>query len=174
MTGTRIVGYTAGGILIVIGSAGLLHDAAETVPPAWALWFVGGVLAHDLLIAPAVAAAALLLARLPAPWRAALQAGLVVAGSVATAALPLVLGYGRRADNPSILPLDYPRNLVAVLLAVLVALAAGTIAGRLVTARPRQRLNRAAAAEAAPAPDNPTHATTSHHSTDSRTDHSSS
>jgi hypothetical protein len=38
-----------------------------------------------------------------------------VAGLVTLATLPTVLALGRRADNPSILPLEYGRNLLIVL-----------------------------------------------------------
>lgn len=41
-----------------------------------------------------------------------------VAAALTVAALPLALGVGRTADNPSALPLDYGRNLVLVLAAV--------------------------------------------------------
>jgi hypothetical protein len=118
--------YVAGLSLIGVGTAGLLADAADTVPPAWAAWFVGVVLAHDLLVAPAVLAVSMLLARLPASWRSALQAGTVVAATLTVATLPTVLAYGRRTDNKSVLPLDYPPNLLIVLAAI--ALGAGTVA----------------------------------------------
>jgi hypothetical protein len=48
---------------------------------------------------------------------------MVVTGLLTAVALPVVLGFGRRPDNPSQLPLDYGRNLVLVLVLVWVAVA---------------------------------------------------
>jgi hypothetical protein len=120
----KLAGYAGGVILILIGTAGLAGDAVDTEPPAWAVWYASVVLAHDLLLVPLVLAVSVLLGRLPvrAPWRAVLKAGLFVGGCVSLVAVPLVSGYGRKPANPSILPLDYPRNL----LVVLAAIAAGT------------------------------------------------
>ena len=53
-------------------------------------------------------------------------------------ALPAVLGIGRRADNPSLLPLDYGRNLAAVLAVIALAAACAVVVSRLRT-RPRER-----------------------------------
>ncbi|MGP3934388.1 hypothetical protein [Nonomuraea sp. KM88] len=43
---------------------------------------------------------------------------LIVLGTLVLATLPTVLALGRRADNPSILPLSYGVNLVIVLAAI--------------------------------------------------------
>ncbi|MEO3793104.1 molybdopterin-dependent oxidoreductase [Nonomuraea sp. B10E15] len=48
----------------------------------------------------------------------ALRTALMLAGTLVLAALPTVLALGRRADNPSILPLSYGVNLVIVLAAI--------------------------------------------------------
>jgi len=56
--------------------------------------------------------------------------GAIVATALAVTALPLALGLGRAADNPSALPLDYGRNLVLLLLAVAVVTAVAFLTGR--------------------------------------------
>lgn len=93
-----------------------------TDPRDLARWLVGGVLAHDLVIAGLTAGAGWLLARtVPAAARPAVQGGLLVAGSLVLVALPVLSGRGGHG-NATVNPLDYPRNLGWCLLAV----AAGT------------------------------------------------
>ncbi|MET7999706.1 hypothetical protein [Nonomuraea glycinis] len=107
----RWVGYAAGGALIVLGLAGLALDG---VLIGWALWFGGILVVHDALLAPGVAVAGTVIGRWPQPVRTAL----ILAGTLTVATLPTVLALGRRADNPSILPLAYGLNLVIVLAAI--------------------------------------------------------
>ena len=76
-------------------------------------------MAHDALLVPAVLLAGVAASR-AGQWP---KAALIVAALVTLATLPTVLALGRRADNPSILPLDYGRGLLLVLTAIgLVAL----------------------------------------------------
>ncbi|GAB2602489.1 hypothetical protein Aab01nite_62490 [Paractinoplanes abujensis] len=74
------------------------------------------VVAHDLVWMPIVLVAGALLKPAIARVAALVAASLLVVG------VPLVLG-GRPAGNPSVLPLDYGRNLLAVLAGVAVAAA---------------------------------------------------
>ncbi|MEV0151376.1 MULTISPECIES: NAD(P)/FAD-dependent oxidoreductase [unclassified Nonomuraea] len=105
----RWAGYALGCALVVLGLTGIVLDSN---PSGWALWFGGVLLAHDLVLAPAVLLAGIVLAGRADRW---LRAALIVAGLVTLATLPTVLALGRRADNPSILPQDYGRNLLLVL-----------------------------------------------------------
>ncbi|WP_440073391.1 hypothetical protein [Streptosporangium sp. OZ121] len=107
----KVAGYVAGIGLILLGFTGLLADADQTRPLSWALWFGGLVIAHDLLLVPLVLAAGLLVRRMRWPYRAAT----VVGALITVVALPVVLGFGRRPGNPSLLPLDYGVNLLGVL-----------------------------------------------------------
>ncbi|MFC5831784.1 hypothetical protein [Nonomuraea insulae] len=107
----RWIGYVAGVALVGLGFAGLVMDSD---PIGWAWWFGGVLVAHDAILAPAVLLAGLVLGR-TGRWA---KAAAVVAGTVTLATLPTVLALGRRADNPSILPLDYLRNLLLVLAAL--------------------------------------------------------
>ncbi len=74
------------------------------------------LLLHDGVLLPVVIAAGILVHRFaPPPYRAILQAALLASATVIVVAVPLVLGYGRIADNPSALPRDYGRGLAIVL-----------------------------------------------------------
>jgi hypothetical protein len=86
------------------------------------------LVAHDGLLMPAIAAAGVLVHRfVPPPHRAVLQAALVASAAVTVVALPLVLGYGRSADNPSALPRDYRHGLLIVLALIWLAAAVGLL-----------------------------------------------
>ncbi len=102
------------------GVAGLLRHAASTVPASWLRWLLGVLLAHDLLLAPALLVVGLLPRWVQAPWRPPLRAALIVSGTLALTTLPLLLGYGRAAQpgNTSVLPGRYPASLAGVLAAV--------------------------------------------------------
>ncbi|MFB4318266.1 hypothetical protein [Actinomadura sp. 21ATH] len=110
----RLTAYTAGGALIALGLWGILTSTGSD-PAGWALWLGGAAIVHDAVLVPPVLLAGALTARLPAAYRRRVQAALLIGGTVTLVALPLVLGLGRRADNPSLLPLPYGRNLVLVL-----------------------------------------------------------
>ncbi len=97
-----------------------------------AVWFGGGIVIHDALIAPATIIVGLLVLRIAPPFaRAYVQGALVITGSLALATLPLVLGDGRDPNNPSQQPLPYGRNLLIVVALVwLVAAALALLRGR--------------------------------------------
>jgi hypothetical protein len=74
---------------------------------------------HDGLLLPVFLAAGVLVHRLvPARVRAIVQAALIASASVTLVAVPFVLGYGRIADNPSALPLNYTRGLLLTFAAI--------------------------------------------------------
>ncbi|XVQ10585.1 hypothetical protein ACQP1W_50160 [Spirillospora sp. CA-255316] len=122
----RIVGYATGGALIALGLRGLLRDA-DVDFLGWAAWFGGAVVVHDAVLAPCVLLVGAATTRLPRSYRRHVQGALMVGGVVALVALPFVLGMGRRADNPSILPLSYGRNLAVVLAAILLLAGANAL-----------------------------------------------
>ncbi|WP_327090267.1 hypothetical protein OIE66_06490 [Nonomuraea sp. NBC_01738] len=109
--------YALGVVFIGIGLTGLVRDG---IAIGWALSFAAILLAHDLLLAPATLLVGTAVGRWAAPWRAAA----IVAGTLVLATLPTVLAIGRRPDNPSILPWNYPPNLAVVLIAVAAVAAA--------------------------------------------------
>lgn len=79
------------------------------------VWLAGAVVLHDAVVAPVVLLTGLLLVRGGA--RGPVRGGLLVAGALTAVALPVLLRPGRTA-NPSVLPLDYPRNWLIALGAV--------------------------------------------------------
>jgi asparagine N-glycosylation enzyme membrane subunit Stt3 len=110
------------------GAAGLLRSSADVPLGSWAVWFVGGALVHDLVIAPLVVVVGALLARLlPRDARAPVVVALVVSG-------PLVLIGGLFAldpggvREPGFLPLPYARNLVLLVGALLTGAAVWAVA----------------------------------------------
>lgn len=129
----------AGLAAIGYGIHGLVGMRSATNPPNAAQWLVGGIVVHDLLVVPVTMAVGLVLTRLvPAPFRAVLQGALLISGAVALASLPLWRGYGGPADNPSVNPLPYGRNL-AIVLGLVWACATAVIAVRAVRVRRARR-----------------------------------
>ena len=114
-------GLTAGTAIGLFGLAGLVADAAKTMPLLWLRWLVGLLLVHDLVVAPLVHLVGRRLRdhALPA-WRWPLQLGLVTSGVLVLASVPVLYGVGRATQpgNASVLPGNYPRALAGVLLAV--------------------------------------------------------
>ncbi|SDE73777.1 hypothetical protein SAMN05660485_01726 [Blastococcus fimeti] len=119
LPGLAAVGYGVFGLV-----------TADVPLRAWATWFVGSALLHDLVLAPVWIGLGWLAARvLPRAARPAAVVGGAVAGVLALVAFPFVLGYGADPDNPSFLPHDVGRNLLLIVVAVLAAAAVwGTVA----------------------------------------------
>ncbi|WP_433461312.1 hypothetical protein [Spirillospora sp. CA-128828] len=128
---TRILAYLAGLGFIALGVRGIV---AEVPVARWAAWFAGAAILHDGVLVPAVLLAGLVTGLVPAGNRRIARAALVIAACVTAVAIPLVLGYGRRADEPSRLPLPYGRNL-AIVLAVIAATAVCAAVARAVIVR---------------------------------------
>lgn len=72
------------------------------------MWLVGAVVAHDAILAPATVALALI-ARLALPpsIRRPVVLGLVVLAEVTITAIPVLGGWGRHADSPTVLDRNY-------------------------------------------------------------------
>ena len=70
-------------------------------------WLVGGVVLHDVVLAPIVVGLGVAASRwLPAPWRLPAVVALVCWGSLTLAAIPVLYG-GVRPDNPTLLDRPY-------------------------------------------------------------------
>lgn len=112
--------------VVIMGYAliGELTDP-DVNPLKQGAFLVAVLAAHDAVLLPiAIGVGAVMTRWAPIRHRGILQAALIVSSVVTAAALPLVLGRGRRPDIPSALPLDYPRGLLIVLSAIwIVALA---------------------------------------------------
>ncbi|MFF9158830.1 hypothetical protein ACF081_01105 [Streptomyces longwoodensis] len=138
MNALRVTAAAAGLALMGVGLS-LLTDVRD--PTGALLWLGGAVVLHDALIAPLVLLVGLVLVRGGA--RGPVRGALLVAGALTAVALPVLLRPGRTA-NPSVLPLDYPRNWLIALAAVVVLTGAWVGVTRGV-ARRRHRRARARA-----------------------------
>jgi hypothetical protein len=84
-----------------------------------AVWFAGGILAHDAVFAPLCAALGLgarLL--LPRRWWAPAACGAVCTVTLLLVAAPVIGRRHAHPDNPTVLDRDYPAGLTIALLAV--------------------------------------------------------
>jgi hypothetical protein len=120
------------GLTIVgFGVAGLLTQLEGPALTSWLKVFVGGLLVHDAIFAPLVVVGSVLLVRVvPASVRAPVQGALIVSCALVAIAIPVVGGYGRLANNPSLLPSDhYGTRLVAALAVVWLVAAVVAVVG---------------------------------------------
>jgi hypothetical protein len=116
----RAILWVSGAAVFAVGLAGLLRHARQTRPGSWLTFLLGGLAVHDAVLVPLVAAVSWVLVRwVPRAVRPVVAGGLVVAGALVAISVPVVGGYGRLANNPSILPSHhYGRNLVLTLVVV--------------------------------------------------------
>jgi hypothetical protein len=106
----RALRFSLGGAGVVLALVGVWHllgngfaDLAATVA-----WLVGGVVAHDALIAPLVVLLGVgLLPRLPSWGRGPAVAGFVVLLTVTLTAVPVLGRFGAKPDDPWLLPRPY-------------------------------------------------------------------
>lgn len=122
MTGRLALG-ALGVSAMGIGLAVMVTDPYIRDPLDVARWLAGAVLLHDGVLVPLVLAVGAALRLLPV--RGPLRCGLIVAGCLTAIALPMMLAPAVPA-NPSVRPLDYPRNWLVALAAVAVGTAAAT------------------------------------------------
>lgn len=117
-----------GGVGVAMGAFGALRflqlDFPDIVDAV--IWLGGGVLLHDAVLAPLTIVLTVLLRRvLPAAARKRVTVGLVVLATVTVTAVPVLGGWGVRADNPTLLDRDYVGGWLvlaaAVVLSVLLA-----------------------------------------------------
>ena len=147
---TRWLLGAAGCLLMAYALTGALTD--RDASPFGHLALLAAVLVgHDAVLMPVAIAVGLLVGRFAKGSRAVLQAALFVSAVLAFVTLPLLLGPGGTAGNPSALPRDYARGLLVMLAAVW--LTAGAV---LLIARGwRGTRSRRAARSSGPAPDLP-------------------
>lgn len=130
----------AGWLVIAFGIRGALLHHVDTRPRDLVTFVVGGALLHDLVFAPLVVGAGVLVGRLvPGRGRAPVQVALIVGGIVALFAYPLVRGFGRATGNPTSLPHDYATNLAVVVGIVWLAVGSGALLHRSLNLRSSRR-----------------------------------
>jgi hypothetical protein len=114
---------TAGLLMMGYAVLGAVTDHQVAIG-GWLLYLGAVVAINDGILVPgAIVAGYLLTRRLPGVIRAPAQAALVATTMVVLVGLPLVLGYGRPADNPSALPRNYGAGLAVVVATVWLAAA---------------------------------------------------
>ncbi|ROS72068.1 hypothetical protein [Cellulomonas sp. PhB143] len=120
-------GVAVGRALLALGGVAMIawgaYVAVTRVPssqwPSALVWLAGGIVLHDAVLAPvAIVVGALVLPRVPAPWRPALRGGMLALGVLAIFAVALLAGSAHRR-NASVVPQD-PLAALAVALGVLV------------------------------------------------------
>ncbi|MFE7767356.1 hypothetical protein [Streptomyces sp. NPDC057438] len=126
----RVLTGAAGVALMGVG-ASLLVDVRDLTGVV--VWLGGAVVLHDVVIAPLVLLVGLVAVR--AGVRGPVRGALLVAGALTAVALPVLLRPGKPA-NSSVLPLDYPRNWLLVLVAV------ATVTALLTAVRGTRRIRR--------------------------------
>lgn len=130
------IGLVVGGGIMAYGVVGLFDASPATQPSNLAAFLFGAGIVHDAVLAPVVVLVGWAVARVVPAWaRPPVWFALAASGLLTLFSWPLVRGWGRREANPSLLPLDYGRNLVVALLVVWVV-ALGDVARR---ARRRSR-----------------------------------
>lgn len=116
---TRGLLTVVGLAMVAFGAAGLLRHSDETMPLDWALFFLGGLAAHDGVLVPAVMVGGVLISLVvPRAVRPTVQGALLVSGALLAVAIPPLTGNGRLTNNPSILPQDYGEGLLTALAVV--------------------------------------------------------
>jgi len=136
------IGTVAGWALILYGLRGVLHHSVDTRPAQLARFWIGGALAHDLLLAPAVLGVGVFLRRYLRHGRRSVQQALIIGGPLALFAYPAIRGYGHRLRNPTSLPHNYTANLLLVLGAVFIAVAVLAVLSARVRREPDRRRTR--------------------------------
>lgn len=140
MTRIRVVLGICGALMMAYAAAGALSD--PDVEPGGLLVFLAvALITHDLVWLPLAMAFGAVLTRVVARrHRPAIQIAALLVAVVVVVSLPLVLGVGRTAGNPSIQPLPYAKNLALLLIAV--------VGGAFVAVLYRRVASRAVAGEA--------------------------
>jgi hypothetical protein len=124
-----------GAVGVAMGLFGLLRFVQQRFSSVvdGGLWLAGGVVAHDALFAPLTLLVLVLGARLvPRAVRVRVVVVLVVIVTVTVSAIPVLGGWGRRADNPTLLDRHYLAGWCVFVGVVVLASAVGPLWRRLV------------------------------------------
>ena len=116
------------GVLVILGGGLVLLDLVDPAKYLGiVLWFAGALIIHDGIVAFGVFGVSLVLRRrFSGGSLAIIQGALVIAALFTAIVVPEILKQGIGTANPTLLPLDYGRNLV-VFYVVLVALTAAAL-----------------------------------------------
>ena len=127
------IGLAVGGPIMGYGIIELASNAGTPRLLQTGEWLVGGLLAHDLVVAPLVIGLVWVIGKaLPSAARTSVRVGTLATVLVLALGAPALLGYGDRPDNATVHPLDYSTAVLTSLVAVwgLTALAQGVTVWR--------------------------------------------
>ena len=122
--------------LVALGLLGGLYGAflllSRQALADWvevAVWFAAGVVLHDFVLAPLVLLLGAALMRVvPVVARPAVVVGLVVLGTVTLLAIPVLGGFGVKADNPTLFDRSYVGGWAVLAGLVAAGVVAATVA----------------------------------------------
>ena len=107
MRALRLLLGATGVVLVLVGVVFLSDDGVGDLVGVGA-WLVGGVVAHDAVVAPLVVVVGVLgVPRLPPAFRAPAVVGLVVLMTVTLMAVPVIGRFGAKADDHGLLNRPY-------------------------------------------------------------------
>jgi hypothetical protein len=122
------IGLALGAPVMAYGAMELLHETGSSRAFAVGRWLGAGLLLHDLVLVPVVLALVWVIGRVASPRLALpLRAGILGSALIVAVAWPALRGYGRRAGNPSVHPLDYGTSVLTALAIMWTVLALWTI-----------------------------------------------
>ncbi|WP_209561400.1 hypothetical protein [Frigoribacterium sp. PvP032] len=128
---TRAVLLLVGVALIGLGGWVLTETVSPTRYGGLLVWLIGGVIAHDAIIAPLVAGVAVLLGRTGRRIRPAvlaiLQVGVVLGVVLSLVVVPEIIAKARGTKNETVLPFDYGVRLGVAWLVVAVVTALAVV-----------------------------------------------
>jgi hypothetical protein len=109
----------AAGVAMIVFAVGSAAGSSDFTAGRHGLFLVAVVVADDALLIPLFIGVGIVVRRfVPGAYRAYVQGGLIATAAVTAVALPLMLGFGRRADIPSALPRDYVGGFAIVVGAI--------------------------------------------------------
>jgi hypothetical protein len=117
----RLAVAGVGIVMIGIGIRGIVDHPADTHPRSWVIWIVGAALGDDLVVIPVLLVVGAIVMRIvPVAARSVVQVALMISGAVSAIGVVAILASNRRvhANNPSLLPLPYVRNLLLILVVI--------------------------------------------------------
>lgn len=107
-----------GAVGVLLGSFGafrLLSEVPGSALLALAVWLVGALVLHDVVLSPLVVGIGTALGRVPARARTYVQSALLAGGLVTVIAVPLMYRAGTQPRAEAILNQDYAGNLLTLL-----------------------------------------------------------
>ena len=125
---TRVILIAFGIALLVVGALVLLATVEPTNYVGIAIWFLGALIIHDGILGPVVFGVSVVMRkssrRIPFGVLLIIQGALVIGALFTAIVVPEILKQGIGTANPTLLPLEYGRNLVVFYVALAVVTAA--------------------------------------------------